>query len=109
MLCTYYRGRTTFMEMMNMPLDYINALYNIAIERQKEDQRRREEAKAKGINDSMIHVDFMVGNKDLDIVGVDAKGNKPYLLIIPYVGLKPTIPQYAAGFLIESPVSLPVA
>ena len=31
-----------------MPLDYINALYNIAIERQKEDQRRREEAKAKG-------------------------------------------------------------
>ena len=48
MLCTYYRGRTTFMEMMNMPLDYINALYNIAIERQKEDQRRREEAKAKG-------------------------------------------------------------
>lgn len=35
-----------------------------------------EEAKAKGINDSMIHVDFMVGTKDLDIVGVDAKGNK---------------------------------
>ena len=35
-----------------------------------------EEAKAKGINDSMIHVDFMVGTKDLDIVGVDAKGQK---------------------------------
>ncbi len=35
-----------------------------------------EEAKEKGINDSMIHVDFMVGTKDLDIVGVDAKGNK---------------------------------
>ena len=35
-----------------------------------------EEALAKGINDSMIHVDFMVGTKDLDIVGVDAKGNK---------------------------------
>lgn len=48
MLCTYYRGRTSFMEMMNMPLDYINALYNIAIERQKEDMKRREEAKEKG-------------------------------------------------------------
>ena len=35
-----------------------------------------EQAKEKGINDSMIHVDFMVGTKDLDIVGVDAKGNK---------------------------------
>ena len=35
-----------------------------------------EEAKAKGINDSMIHVDFMVGTKDLDIVGEDVKGNK---------------------------------
>ncbi len=35
-----------------------------------------EEAKAKGINDSMIHVDFMVGTKDLDIVGVDSKGQK---------------------------------
>ena len=35
-----------------------------------------EEALAKGINDSMIHVDFMVGTKDLDIVGVDGKGKK---------------------------------
>ncbi len=35
-----------------------------------------EEAKEKGINDSMIHVDFMVGTKDLDIVGIDAKGKK---------------------------------
>ena len=35
-----------------------------------------EQAKEKGINDSMIHVDFMIGTKDLDIVGVDGKGNK---------------------------------
>ena len=35
-----------------------------------------EEAKAKGINDSIIHVDFMIGTKDLNIVGVDAKGQK---------------------------------
>ena len=35
-----------------------------------------EEAKAKGINDSMIHVDFMVGSIDLSIIGEDDKGNK---------------------------------
>ncbi len=35
-----------------------------------------EEAKEKGINDSIIHVDFMVGTKDLNIIGEDAKGNK---------------------------------
>ena len=35
-----------------------------------------EEAKQLGINDSNIHVDFMIGTKDLSIVGIDAKGNK---------------------------------
>ena len=35
-----------------------------------------EELKAIGLNDSMIHVDFMVGTRDLDIVGEDEKGNK---------------------------------
>ena len=35
-----------------------------------------EQALEKGINDSMIHVDFMIGTKDLDIVGIDAKGQK---------------------------------
>ena len=29
-----------------------------------------------GINDSMIHVDFMVGTKDLSIVGIDKDGKK---------------------------------
>ncbi len=38
-----------------------------------------EEAKEKGINDSMIHVDFMIGTSDLSIVGVDAKGTKHQL------------------------------
>lgn len=33
-----------------------------------------EEKKKVGINDSMIHVDFMVGTRDLDIVGVDENG-----------------------------------
>ena len=35
-----------------------------------------DEIKALGINDSMIHVDFMVGTKNLNIWGIDAKGNK---------------------------------
>ena len=29
-----------------------------------------------GINNSMIHVDFMVGTRDLSIVGIDAKGKE---------------------------------
>ncbi len=36
----------------------------------------REELIAKGINDSVIHVDFMIGAKDLDIVGVTKKGER---------------------------------
>ena len=35
-----------------------------------------EEAKKRGINDSVIHVDFMIGTKDLSIVGEDANGKK---------------------------------
>ncbi len=35
-----------------------------------------EECKARGINDSMIHVDFMIGAKDMDIVGVTADGKR---------------------------------
>ncbi len=35
-----------------------------------------EECKQLGINDSMIHVDFMIGSKDMSIVGVTAKGER---------------------------------
>ena len=35
-----------------------------------------EQRKEVGINDSMIHVDFMIGTRDLSIVGVDQNGNK---------------------------------
>ena len=35
-----------------------------------------EEIKNIGINDSIIHVDFMIGSKDLSIIGVDAKGKE---------------------------------
>ncbi|MBQ7830549.1 MAG: aminopeptidase [Clostridia bacterium] len=33
-----------------------------------------EECKARGINDSMIHVDFMIGSKDMSIVGITKEG-----------------------------------
>ncbi len=35
-----------------------------------------EECKAKGINDSMIHVDFMIGAKDTSIVGIKPSGER---------------------------------
>lgn len=35
-----------------------------------------EECKARGINDSMIHVDFMIGAADTSIVGVKANGER---------------------------------
>ena len=35
-----------------------------------------EQAKERGINDSMIHVDFMIGSPDLSIVGEDVNGKK---------------------------------
>lgn len=44
MIATYYRGRTSFFELMNMPLSYINILYKIAEERinTKEGQEQKE-------------------------------------------------------------------
>ncbi len=38
------------------------------------DDLSTEEARARGINDSIIHVDFMVGSDDLAIDGVRADG-----------------------------------
>ena len=38
-----------------------------------------EELREKGINDSMIHVDFMIGSKDLSIIGID-KDNKEHII-----------------------------
>ena len=35
-----------------------------------------EECKAHGINDSMIHVDFMIGSADLSIVGITKNGDR---------------------------------
>ena len=35
-----------------------------------------EECKARGINESMIHVDFMIGSRDMSIVGVTKDGKR---------------------------------
>lgn len=37
------------------------------------------------------------------------RGIRPYLETTPYDGFKPTTPQYDAGFLVEPPVSDPMA
>ncbi len=35
-----------------------------------------EECKKRGVNDSMIHVDFMIGSRDMDIVGIKKTGER---------------------------------
>ena len=35
-----------------------------------------EQRKEVGINDSMIHVDFMIGTRDLSIIGIDKNGKE---------------------------------
>ena len=35
-----------------------------------------EECKKRGVNDSMIHVDFMIGARDMEIVGVKKTGER---------------------------------
>ena len=40
----------------------------------------KEALKEKGINDSLIHVDFMIGSKDLEIVGVTKRGDRVAIL-----------------------------
>ena len=40
------------------------------------DERTREELLARGMNDSLVHVDFMIGTPDLSIVGTTADGQE---------------------------------
>ena len=35
-----------------------------------------EQLKEKGVNDSAVHVDFMIGTEDLEIVGVTKNGER---------------------------------
>lgn len=40
------------------------------------DKLTNEEAKLRGINDSIIHVDFMIGTRELSITGIDRNGKE---------------------------------
>jgi aminopeptidase len=40
------------------------------------DKYSDDEAHALGINDSTLHVDFMIGSADLSIKGIDKNGNE---------------------------------
>lgn len=40
------------------------------------DKYSREDLHAMGVNDSMIHVDFMIGTEDLSVVGITADGKR---------------------------------
>ena len=51
MLTSYYKGKISFVELMNMPLSTISSLYKIALDRQKlaetdENEKKRQEAEA---------------------------------------------------------------
>ena len=38
-----------------------------------------DECKSLGVNDSIIHEDFMIGSEDMEIIGIDKNGNE-YLI-----------------------------
>lgn len=59
MIATYYRGRTTFTELMNMPLDYVNTLWKIAEERTKAEQEEKEKAEANGEKNHLTNTEAM--------------------------------------------------
>ena len=40
------------------------------------DKYTRQECRDKGINDSMIHVDFMMGTKDLSVTAITRDGRR---------------------------------
>jgi hypothetical protein len=51
-IATYYKGRTSFLELMNMPLSYIDSLYRIAEARLKTEEGRKQ-LEAEAIEDEM--------------------------------------------------------
>lgn len=51
MLCSFYKGKISLLEMMNLPLSSIMALYKMALDKQKlaeidEEEKKRQEAEA---------------------------------------------------------------
>ena len=54
----------------------LGAGFNMTLPQAHEREITNDEAKEFGINDSSIHVDFMIGTRDLSIVGIDSKGKE---------------------------------
>ena len=54
----------------------LGAGFNLTLPQAHERDITTEEAKELGINDSSIHVDFMIGTRDLSIVGINEKGER---------------------------------
>ena len=54
----------------------LGAGFNMTLPQTREREVSPEEAKKLGINDSQIHVDFMIGTRDLSIVGINEKGER---------------------------------
>ena len=44
-ICSYYRGRISFIELINMPIDYIHTLYYLSW-LHRDDQKELKEAEA---------------------------------------------------------------
>ena len=49
-----------------MPIDYINTLYKIAIERQKEEAKRREEAEKQGKDPEMGEAEAIALEEEME-------------------------------------------
>lgn len=47
---------------------------------EKSDNMRGDDLRALGVNDANIHVDFMIGDETLKVVGVDASGNETIIM-----------------------------
>lgn len=44
------------------------------------ENQSEEELKARGMNNSLIHEDFMIGTEDMEIIGVDLEGNETLIM-----------------------------
>lgn len=44
------------------------------------ENQSEEELKARGMNNSLVHEDFMIGTEDMEIIGVDLEGNETLIM-----------------------------
>lgn len=56
----------------------LGGAYPVCLE--NSENQSEEELKARGMNNSLIHEDFMIGTEDMEIVGVDLEGNETLVM-----------------------------